>query len=77
MAFASVYVDKILDEEGYVRIEDLNAMRTASVTQDGNHIDAKKKRHREDDDEDIDKSAKRVKFATTTVYSFPIELGEC
>ncbi|KAH9105735.1 hypothetical protein AeMF1_018536 [Aphanomyces euteiches] len=52
-------------------------MCTASVTQDGNHIDAEKKRHREQDDEDINKSAKRVKFATTTVYSFPIELGEC
>ncbi|KAH9110888.1 hypothetical protein LEN26_013605 [Aphanomyces euteiches] len=77
MARASAYVDKILDDEGYVRIEDLNAMCTASVTQDGNHIDAEKKRHREQDDEDINKSAKRVKFATTTVYSFPIELGEC
>ncbi|KAG9406999.1 hypothetical protein AC1031_001623 [Aphanomyces cochlioides] len=77
MAFASAYVDKILDQEGYIRIEDIIAMRTANLTEnheDGNHIDAKKKRHREDDD--FDKSAKRVKFTTTTIYSFPIELGE-
>ncbi|CAK4072946.1 unnamed protein product [Aphanomyces euteiches] len=82
-------MDKILDQEGYIQIEDVIAMRTAALTksyQDCNHVDAnhekdtiesihtKKKRQSEDDD--LNKSTKQVKVTTTTTCSFPIELGE-